>query len=98
VPAISLPLPDGRYEMRFLEPILISNADSLAEITQRCWDEFEPHIRAQPEIWMWMYKHWRYLPDGAAAEQYPTYANRSKKFDKLHKNFGSAAHHSTDSQ
>jgi lauroyl/myristoyl acyltransferase len=83
VPVISLPQPDGRYLMHFLEPIPVSPTDSLTEITQRCWDQFEPFIKAQPEIWMWMYKHWRYLPHDAPALAYPTYANRSKKFDKL---------------
>ena len=83
VPAISLPQPDGRYQMHFLEPISVGPADSMQEITQRCWDQLEPFLKAQPEIWMWMYKHWRYLPEGAAADDYPGYANRSKKFDKL---------------
>ncbi len=85
VPAISLPQPDGRYQMRFLEPIPVGPTDSLQSITQKCWNQFEPLIQAHPEIWMWMYKHWRYLPEGAAPAEYPSYANRSKKFDKLHR-------------
>ncbi len=83
VPAIALPQPDGRYEMRFLEPISVGPADSLTAVTQRCWDQFESLIHASPAIWMWMYKHWRYLPDALPAADYPTYANRSKKFEKL---------------
>jgi Kdo2-lipid IVA lauroyltransferase/acyltransferase len=44
---------------------------------------FEPVFREYPECWMWMYKHWRYLPPGAREGEYPAYANRSKKFDRL---------------
>jgi KDO2-lipid IV(A) lauroyltransferase len=88
VPAISLPQADGRYAMRFLDPIPVGPADSLTDITQRCWDQFEPFIREQPEIWMWMYKHWRYLPEGATTAEYPAYANHSKKFEKLRKAMG----------
>jgi hypothetical protein len=32
---------------------------------------------------MWMYKHWRYLPEGATGGEYPDYANRSRAFDRL---------------
>ena len=83
VPAISIPLPDGRYAMHFLEPIAVTEADNLQAITQHCWDQFEPLIRQQPEMWMWMYKHWRYLPTNAAASNYPAYAHVSKKYEKL---------------
>ena len=83
VPAISIPQADGTYAMRFLEPMLVpANAD-LQPFTQQVWDCFEPIIRSQPEIWMWMYKHWRYLPAAAQPAEYPAYAHRSKKFDKL---------------
>jgi Kdo2-lipid IVA lauroyltransferase/acyltransferase len=83
VPVVSLPRPDGRYVMRYLEPIPVSAEAQLQEITQACWDAMEPYLKAQPEAWMWIYKHWRYLPPNTAAEEYPQYANRSKKFDKL---------------
>lgn len=83
VPAISVPRSDGKYAFHFLEPIPVGPGDSMQEITQRCWKCFESFILEQPEIWIWMYKHWRYLPDGAAVSDYPAYANRSKKFDKL---------------
>ncbi|MBP7951343.1 MAG: lysophospholipid acyltransferase family protein [Verrucomicrobiales bacterium] len=83
IPCYAVPLPDGRYEMRFLDPIHVREGDSLQAACQQCWDHFEAAIRQQPEIWMWMYKHWRYLPEEAAAGDYPAYANRSKKFDLL---------------
>lgn len=83
VPAICLPQSPGGYEMHFLEPIAVTQQDSLQAATQACWDRFETTIRQQPEIWMWMYKHWRYLPENSNAQCYPSYAHRAGKFDKL---------------
>ena len=41
-------------------------------------------IREHPECWMWMYKHWRYLPasvpDPEIARYYPCYANPAPAF------------------
>lgn len=83
VPCVSLLQPDGRYGMHFLEPVSVTSGVSHQEVTQEIWNRLEERLRTQPEMWMWMYKHWRYLPEGAAAADYPSYANRSKKFNKL---------------
>lgn len=83
VPAIAVPQKNGTYAFRFLNPISVPPEASLQAVTQRTWKCFEPLIKAQPEMWIWMYKHWRYLPEDASAEAYPAYANRSKKFEKL---------------
>jgi Kdo2-lipid IVA lauroyltransferase/acyltransferase len=83
VPAISVPRPDGRYEIRFLEPIFVKSGETVQLATQATWDAFEPWIAADPAIWMWIYKHWRYLPTDETAEGYPPYAHRSKKFKRL---------------
>ena len=83
VPAISLLQPDGRYGMHFLEPILVQSGSSWQSVTQLIWDRLELHLRKQPEMWLWMYKHWRYLPASAPANSYPSYSHRSKKYDKL---------------
>ena len=83
VPALPIPTPDGRWQLRFFAPISVAPEDEYRSIAQRCWDIFEPVIREHPECWMWMYKHWRYLPADVPAEDYPSYANRSKKFDRL---------------
>ena len=85
VPALALPLPDGRWQLRFMDPIPLSADTPLQQAAQQCWDVIEPVLREYPEQWMWLYKHWRYLPPGAAAESYPSYANRSKGFDKLYR-------------
>jgi lauroyl/myristoyl acyltransferase len=52
------------------------------EIAQRCWDEFEPVIRARPDLYLWPYKHFRYRPK-SAVRTYPFYAHESGAFEKL---------------
>lgn len=81
IPSVCLPLPDGRYEVLFLPALEIPPGTSTQKITQLCWDVFEPYIRERPELWMWAYKHWRYLPRGATG--YPFYANPSGRFQKI---------------
>lgn len=83
VPIMSLPGPDGRLIVRFCDPLTIAPDEDLRAATQRCWAVFEQVIRAQPQVWMWMYKHWRYLPDGADAAAYPAYAQKLQEFDDL---------------
>jgi KDO2-lipid IV(A) lauroyltransferase len=83
VPSLAIPTPSGRWQLRFFQPFTVSPDDSHQEIAQRCWNIFEPIVRQHPECWMWMYKHWRYLPENAPHGLYPAYANRSRKFDRL---------------
>lgn len=83
VPCLALPRTDGRWTLRFFDPLPGFSKDNLQEAAQACWNVFEPVFREYPEHWMWLYKHWRYLPNDAPPEHYPAYANRSKKFDRL---------------
>ena len=82
MPGFCIPCEDGTYLMKSAKPIDIPEGASLTEVAQLCWDVFEDAIREFPEPWLWMYKHWRYRPDGAEGDAYPAYANRSKKFDR----------------
>lgn len=84
VPALALPLPDGRWQLRFMDPVPVRPDAPSQEAAQACWDVMEPVIRQHPAYWMWLYKHWRYLPPDAPAAAYPDYANRSRAFDKLY--------------
>lgn len=84
VPALALPLPDGRWQLRFMDPIPMTPDTPWQEAAQHCWDVIEPVLKAHPAHWMWLYKHWRYLPPGGLPENYPDYANRSKAFDRLY--------------
>ena len=83
IPGIAIPKPDGGYLMRGLEAIEITESMTDQEIAQACWNAFEPFIRENPAPWLWMYKHWRYLPEDPGDHVYPAYAQRSKAFDKL---------------
>lgn len=77
------PLPDGRYQVSIFEAIRPQPDDDVTALTQRVWDHFEKAIRAQPECWLWMYKHWRYLPSREPNPAYPKYAKPSRKFMAL---------------
>lgn len=90
VPALAIPGPDGRWQLRFFQPFTVAPTDSPQEVAQRCWNVFEPIVRQHPDCWMWMYKHWRHLPENTPAHTYPAYANRSRKFDRLLR-----SHHAT---
>lgn len=82
VPVAGISLPDGSCRVIFHEPLKLPADASLQQITQTCWDFFEPAIRAQPANWMWNYRHWRYKPKNAARE-YPFYAQENIEFDRL---------------
>ena len=95
VPALAVPLPDGRYELRFFHPISVKADADYQGVAQACWDVFEPVFRAHPEHWMWLYKHWRYLPEDAEPGDYPSYANPSKRFNRLRRAIGGVPARST---
>jgi Kdo2-lipid IVA lauroyltransferase/acyltransferase len=66
----------GRYRIESEPPILpdSSAAAGDAAITQRTTQFLEGRIRSRPELWLWMYKRWKYVPPGADAAKYPFYA------------------------
>jgi Kdo2-lipid IVA lauroyltransferase/acyltransferase len=80
VPWVTLPRGDGGYTVRILPWLRFPASCSYQEITQACWNQFEPIIRENPDHWLWVYKHWRYKPS-ASERQYPFYANNSTQFD-----------------
>ena len=82
-PAVCRPLDDGRYEMVVFDSISIDDSISDEAVAQQVWDVFENEIRQHPQWWMWMYKHWRYLPADAEGIEYPAYANISPWFEKM---------------
>ena len=83
LPAVCLPRSDGGYHLKTFAPIRPANEADVQKATQECWDVFEQEIRKQPELWMWMYKHWRYLPADAQDAEYPDYANPNGAFEKM---------------
>ena len=82
IPAHCEPLPNGRYRLIFHPKINASDGMSHQEIAQACWNSFEPYVRKNPAPWLWMYKHWRYLPANAD-RSYPFYANFYRPFEDM---------------
>src|SRR5437773_8858860 len=82
IPAHCEPLPDGRYRLIFHPKINNTVGMTHQQIAQACWNSFEPYVRKNPAPWLWMYKHWRYLPANPD-RLYPFYANFYRPFEEL---------------
>jgi KDO2-lipid IV(A) lauroyltransferase len=68
VPIFALPAPGGRYRMVYeaeVSPPAADSPDAVRDFTQRCSDVLERHVRAHPELWLWMHRRWREVPPGA---------------------------------
>ena len=85
VPVETQPQPDGTCRIIAHHAVEVPDGAGVGEIAQRCWDAFEPIIRARPDLWLWPYKHIRFRPR-ESARIYPDYANESAKFEKLLRN------------
>lgn len=74
--AVCEPQSDGRAILRVLDVIHAGGSNShlsRTELTQMVWDRIEAAVRQRPELWLWMYRHWRYRPaeqlnDGCAQD------------------------------
>ena len=82
IPAHCEPLPHGRYRLIFHPKINNTTGMTHQQIAQACWNSFEPYVRKNPAPWLWMYKHWRYLP-ASADRDYPFYANFFRPFEDM---------------
>jgi lauroyl/myristoyl acyltransferase len=82
VPAHCEPLPDGRCRVIVHPKVAQTAGMTHQQIAQACWNSFEPYVRKNPVPWLWMYKHWRYLP-ADAERAYPFYARVSRAFEKI---------------
>jgi hypothetical protein len=76
------PLPGGRRRVVFHPKLQIPEGANEQEITQLCWQQFEPVVMQNPSPWLWMYKYWRYRPT-KATRPYPYYSHPVPKFDQL---------------
>lgn len=73
IPLFCFPLPGGRYRMIYehpVEPPRQDSPDAVRELTQRCTDVLEMHVRRHPELWLWMHRRWRDA-SGAMLEHIP---------------------------
>jgi len=82
VPLEGRSLPDGTCRVILHPPIEIPPDATYRQVTQQCWDFFEPVIRDNPRHWMWAYKHWRYKPANTK-QAYPFYSYVHRDFEKL---------------
>jgi len=82
IPAHCEPLLDGRYRLIFHPKIERTPEMTHQQIAEACWNSFEPYVRKNPAPWLWMYKHWRYLPANPD-RPYPFYANFYRPFEDL---------------
>jgi len=82
VPMVCIPQSDGGALLRALPPLEIPPDATPADVAQLCWDCYEPMVRANPGLWMWPYKHFRYQPH-AASTPYPFYATEWDAFERL---------------
>ncbi len=82
VPVFTEPRNDGTVRVIARPAIEVMPEMSVGEIAQRCWEVFEPVVRARPDLYLWAYKHFRYRPQDAPRE-YPAYAHTSGAFEKL---------------
>lgn len=80
---VCLGLEDGTYRVDVRKNIDASSYPSSRDMAQDVWNWFEQRIRATPEAWMWMYKHWRYLPGTEEDARYPAYANANRQFREM---------------
>jgi len=66
IPVFGVPLPDGRYRVRYLPRVEFQRSgdtrkDILA-LTQKCTRIIEETVRKKPEFWVWMHRRWRTRP------------------------------------
>lgn len=65
----------GVYRAEGLPLIRVGPGGVPEEAATACMTRaIEAMIRRHPGAWMWMYKRWRYVPDGADAAKFPFYA------------------------
>jgi Kdo2-lipid IVA lauroyltransferase/acyltransferase len=74
-----IPQPDGTYRVDV--PAWIPAGDlppaggeAVTTLTRRIASELEKAVRTYPGQWLWMYKRWKYVPPGADACAFPSYA------------------------
>jgi KDO2-lipid IV(A) lauroyltransferase len=66
---------NGNYTLHALPPLNPTPTDPPAyNLTKAVAQIMEEHIRKHPGQWLWMYKRWKYIPEGSPPDKYPFYA------------------------
>ena len=66
IPVFALPVSGGRFRMVYehaVEPPHAESEEAIREFTQRCTDVLEMYVRRYPDLWLWMHRRWRDVPD-----------------------------------
>ncbi len=75
-----IPRADGTYRVLAPHPELMAPADqpdprqATRHLTATIAGVMEAVIRSEPSSWLWSYKRWKYIPDGADPAAFPFYA------------------------
>lgn len=64
---------DGDYSA-FCPGVIPKPEGTVEELTQELTDRMEEVIELAPENWLWMYKRWKYVPEGGDRKYFPFYA------------------------
>ncbi len=75
VPVYGYPLANGDYRA-VAGPVMSAadTGDDPGALTVALMHDLETRIRERPELWLWMYKRWKYIPPGMDSARYPFYA------------------------
>ena len=81
VPALTFPLPGGRWRVVAQAPI---EAEALSDraLAQQTWEVFERNIVERPDLWLWAYKHFKFRP-AVAARPYPFYSGSHPEYEAM---------------
>lgn len=72
-----------RYVAYAFDPIEVEkSADAEVEITQAVTSAIEKAVRTSPEQWLWMYRRWKFIPEGTPSGKYPFYSRQYKAQEK----------------
>jgi Kdo2-lipid IVA lauroyltransferase/acyltransferase len=73
--AYCIPDRSGLYTAKALPPADLSILNE-SEASLSMTKMLEDVVRENPEYWLWSYKRWKYIPEGADAGKYPFYSRR----------------------
>ena len=79
MPVVCRAMPDGSYLGSTPGRIEPAPGETVEQLNQKIADAFESEIRKHPDQWLWMYRRWKYVPEGDKAERYPFYAHPATK-------------------
>jgi Kdo2-lipid IVA lauroyltransferase/acyltransferase len=66
IPVFGVPMPDGRYRIRYLPEVEYRRTGDIKRdipgLTQACTRIIEEQVKREPEYWVWVHRRWRTRP------------------------------------